>query len=231
MKLLAVRLFSRNKRSAQNELGLREMLTSAVMKEMRELQSSPESFDQDLVTQIFQDMFASRAKEIKTIQESTTTPKPREISILGGTLDTGDNISFLESEIIEEIMRRKQAGLLNTTEDGGVKPSIGDSVVKPDSIIPSPGVVIGVPIPVPSGPPKPIVTVEELPSDDPECRTLATKTCFNTPIIINKKVRSCENKLFVIFHPTNLAPFCNSDLNCNFVVIKRCYLFRSKHYY
>ena len=37
-------------------------------------------------------------------------------------------------------------------------------------------------------PPPPLITVEELPSE-PGCRTLATKTCYKTPIVINKKVR------------------------------------------
>ena len=42
-------------------------------------------------------------------------------------------------------------------------------------------------------PPPPLITVEELPSE-PGCRTLATKTCYKTPIVINKKVRHERHK-------------------------------------
>ena len=57
----------------------------------------------------------------------------------------------------------------------------------PEQGLPSTGVIIGVPLPVGVAAPPPTVTVEELPSD-PGGRTLATKTCTRTPVIINKKV-------------------------------------------
>ena len=201
-QLMAVRLFSRSKRNAQNsemsELQMKELLTAAVLREMKELQEreSPTTEMSNIVDQIFQEKFASRTEEIKRL----TSNNPSMSSILGGTLDTESVVPFLESEIIEEINRRK---LLNTVNGGNITAledlmidPIGEQVVSPKAILPSPGVVVDVPIPVPDHPPKPRVTVEELPSDDPECRTLATKTCYNTPIIINKKVRN-ENNLIV----------------------------------
>ena len=67
----------------------------------------------------------------------------------------------------------------------------GTLQVNPRVVAALAAVIIGVPLE--AGPSSqdlqlpPVVTVEELPSE-PGCRTLATKTCHKTPVIINKKV-------------------------------------------
>ena len=178
VNILAAQLFSRTKRNAQredfSEGQMRELLTTAIMKKMSS------TTDEDLFKNL-SEMFTSRAKQMKqeleTPTSTTTTESP---GILGGTIQ--EDLPFLEKEIMEEIMRRR-ANLLgeNTTS----APSVTNSSTDPS--LPSPGVIIGVPLPVKVKAPPPIITVEELPSD-PGCRTLATKTCIRTPVIVNKKV-------------------------------------------
>ena len=74
--------------------------------------------------------------------------------------------------------------------------SIGGDVVPENGLL-SPSVLIGVPLPVHVEPPAPIVTVEELPSE-PGCRTIATKTCYKTPIVINNKVRCISSEYLYV---------------------------------
>ena len=158
---------------------MRELLTTAIMKKMTA------TTDEDLFKNL-SEMFSSRAKqmqqELETTTSTTTTESP---SILGGALE--ENLPFLEKEIMEEIIRRRALLLgKNTTS----VPSVTNSSLPDpdqDSGLPGKGVIIGVPLPVNVAAPPPIVTVEELPSD-PGCRTLATKTCTRTPVIVNKKV-------------------------------------------
>lgn len=182
VNILAAQLFKRNKRNAQredfSEVQMREILTTAIMKKMTS------TTDEDLFKNL-SEMFSSRAKqmrqELDTTTSTTTTESP---GILGGSIQ--EDLPFLEREIMEEIIRRK-AILLgeNTTSVPSVTNS---SVPDPDPGLPSPGVIIGVPLPVARArAPPPIITVEELPSE-PGCRTLATKTCHRTPVIVNKKV-------------------------------------------
>ena len=69
--------------------------------------------------------------------------------------------------------------------------TLGESLAASEEFQSTGGVLIGVPIETrPSSEDQqlpPEVSVEELPSV-PGCRTLSTKTCFKTPVIINKKV-------------------------------------------
>ena len=189
---LAVQLFSRSKRNAQmdqiSESDMREMLTKAIFEEMK-------ANTEDELLKNLGDMFSARAKGLKTEESS---PKP---SILGGSL-SDDAFPFLEKSIVEELMRRKELtqntsiSSANDDKSGNNRPSIGGSVIPDKGGLRQPGVLIGVPLPVAVEPPPPIVSVEELPSDNPGCRTLATKTCFKTPIVVNNKVSwncKCEN--------------------------------------
>ena len=179
VNILAAQLFSRNKRNAQREDfsdgQMREILTTAIMKKMTA------TTDEDLFKNL-SEMFSSRAKQVQQELETTTTTteSPR---ILGGSLE--EDLPFLEKEIMEEIIRRRALILgKNTTSVPSVTNS---SLPDPDPGLPGKGVIIGVPLPVNVAAPPPIITVEELPSD-PGCRTLATKTCTRTPVIVNKKV-------------------------------------------
>jgi len=135
---------------------------------------------------------------------------------LGGTLALGarlipdQGVDSLTEEIMEEIKRRTE----NKTSTVAPSSSLGDTVA-PDSGLPTPGVIIGVPIETQTGgqPPPPQVSVEELPSDSPGCRTLATKTCYKIPVIINKKVpfETCRSVPDVECH-TILRPV--PDVEC-----------------
>ena len=77
------------------------------------------------------------------------------------------------------------------TENETKPETLGESLAASDEFQSTGGVLIGVPIETrPSSEDQqlpPEVSVEELPSG-PGCRTLTTKTCFKTPVIINKKV-------------------------------------------
>ena len=178
VNILAAQLFSRTKRNAQREdfaeVQMRELLTTAIMQKMTT------TTDEDLFKNL-SEMFSSRAKQMKQELETPAPTTSESPGILGGTIR--EDLPFLEKEIMDEILRRR-VNLLgkNTTS----VPSVTNSSAH-DPGLPSPGVIIGVPLPVKVKAPPPIITVEELPSD-PGCRTLATKTCIRTPVIVNKKV-------------------------------------------
>ena len=102
-------------------------------------------------------------------------------STLGGRLIPESGMDSLTEAIMKEIKRRTNNNTSSSVLGEALAPSEG---------LPTPGVIIGLPIETPSAsPPPPHVSVEELPSDSPGCRTLATKTCYKTPVIINKKVK------------------------------------------
>ena len=202
VNILAAQLFSRTKRYAQGEdfadVQMRELLTTAIMQKMTT------TSDEDLLKNL-SEMFSSRAKQMKQeLETPTTTESP---GILGGVIQ--EDLPFLEKEIMDEIMRRR-ANLLGTNTTS--VPSVTNSSDQ-DPGLPSPGVIIGVPLPVKVKAPPPIITVEELPSD-PGCRTLATKTCIRTPVIVNKKV-SGHTQSFAKYKSVQKIPFTNLCTNLN----------------
>ena len=160
---------------AENKM--REIVTIMIQDEIRRKQqenqqknSNPEFGDTD-----------SLLTETKTLETGGTG----ENTPLGGRLiPAGDaDMDSLTEAIMEEIKRRSK----NQTKPE----TLGESLTPSEAFLSTPPVIIGVPIETRLSPsdPKlpPQVSVEELPSE-PGCRTLATKTCYKTPVIINKKV-------------------------------------------
>ena len=207
---LAVKLFSRSKRYARSQefnsnSNMRELLTAAVFEEMqkkrtegeiaaavfKEMQMETKEGERSNFEPALQpgdttsiDLDASLMKMSSTIAAEKKTNSDSN-QVLGSILSDKD-LELLETEIISEIQRRKEAALVKEKEKDK-DTSIGGDVVPENGLL-SPSVLIGVPLPVHVDPPAPIVTVEELPSE-PGCRTIATKTCYKTPIVINNKVR------------------------------------------
>ena len=206
--LMAVKLFSRNKRTAQiNGESMEEFLTQLEIKRRKlglieETKMVPtEGLDEDkmreIVTIMIQDEI--RRKQMDTdklrtntefgVSPETLATETPPLDIMGGSLALGGRLipelgmESLTEAIMEEIKRR--------TNNQTSASALGEALT-PSEGLPTPGVIIGLPIETqsPSHSPPPQVSVEELPSDSPGCRTLATKTCYKTPVIINKKVRS-----------------------------------------
>ena len=184
---------------------MRELLTAAVFEEMqkkrtegeiaaavfKEMQMETKEGERSNFEPALQpgdttsiDLDASLMKMSSTIAAEKKTNSDSN-QVLGSILSDKD-LELLETEIISEIQRRKEAALVKEKENDK-DTSIGGDVVPENGLL-SPSVLIGVPLPVHVEPPAPIVTVEELPSE-PGCRTIATKTCYKTPIVINNKVR------------------------------------------
>ena len=209
--VMAVKLFSRNKRTAQiNEESMEEFLTQLEIKRRKlglieETKMVPtEGLNEDkmreIVTIMIQDEIRRKQMDTDKLRnnpefgvsperdfDSLATETP-PIDIMGGSLALGGRLipelgmESLTEAIMEEIKRR--------TNNQTSASALGEALT-PSEGLPTPGVIIGLPIETqsPSHSPPPQVSVEELPSDSPGCRTLATKTCYKTPVIINKKVR------------------------------------------
>ena len=217
--LMALKLFNRNKREAQDieksmetllkeleikrrKLGLieedeqlpiddidenkmREIITIMIQDEIRrkqqenQLKLNPE-FGVDVDALMVEAMMKETGGREKSPPPSSTSLMP-----LGGRLipTPDEGMDSLTEAIMEEIKRR--------TENQTRPETLGESLTPSEGFLSTPGVLIGVPIETrPSSPSQqlpPQVSVEELPSE-PGCRTLATKTCYKTPVIINKKV-------------------------------------------
>ena len=196
---LAVKLFSRSKRDARSQefnsnSNMRELLTAAVFEEMQKKTTEdgsnldsvpsgnpPSNLDSLPSGNPAPSLDSSLLKMSSTIAADKNI-KSDSNPVLGSILSDKD-LELLETEIISEIQRRKEAALVKEKEKDS---QIGGDVVPEDGLM-SPSVLIGVPLPVHVDPPAPIVTVEELPSE-PGCRTIATKKCYKTPIVINNKV-------------------------------------------
>ena len=215
--LMALKLFNRNRREAQGTEKSRETLLKELEIKRRKLGLIEEDeilqvddIDEDkmreIVTIMIQDEIRRKQQEnqqkinpefgvdsLMTEMKMTETggsrennPPPSSAGMpLGGQLiPTPDKgLDSLTEAIIEEIKRR--------TENETKPESLGESLTPSEGFLATPGVLIGVPIETRLSSPDqqlpPQVSVEELPSE-PGCRTLATKTCYKTPVIINKKV-------------------------------------------
>ena len=193
ISLLAVNLFSRNKREAQEitTITLKEMVKGMIMSEMQKMVTSPPDMQQ-LIPQPIMPL-QPQPPPVPPGQEPKLDIKDMKVSnmpseSLGGFLPD-DDLKLLESEIMAEIQRRKEQSVKFNS-------SLGAQLVQNPSLVLAPSVVVGVPLPVHVKPPAPHITIEELPSE-PGCRTIARKTCYKTPIIINKKVGGVEQ---IIFH-------------------------------
>ena len=223
-RLMALKLFSRNKREAQGteksmetllkeleikrrKLGLieedeqlhiddidenkmREIVTIMIKDEIRrKQQENQQKVNPEFGVAADTLMMETKMMETKMMEaggpRETNPPPSSAMMPLGGRLipvpDPG--LDSLTEAIMEEIKRR--------TENQTKPESLGESLTPSEGFLSTPGVIIGVPIETrPSFPERqlpPQVSVEELPSE-PGCRTLATKTCYKTPVIINKKV-------------------------------------------
>ena len=211
--LMALKLFSRNKREAQGTEQSMETLLKELDIKRRKLglieeedQVQMDDLDENKMREMVVIMIQDEIK--RKLQENQKKINPEFAvdvdsllmetkmmetgsgggpSSLGGRLipSPGDQgLDSLTEAIMEEIKRRNQE---NQTKSD----TLGESLTPAESFLSTPAVIIGVPIESrPSSPglqPPPVVTVEELPSE-PGCRTLATKTCYKTPVIINKKV-------------------------------------------
>ena len=226
--LMAVKLFSRNKRAAQSTEESMEILLRQLDEKRRKLglieedEETEEKKMREIVTIMIKDEIRKKQQEsqvntnpefgdrgvipeinIETLmrEENSEEAENPSLETLGGTLALGGRIipdtgmESLTEAIVKEIKRR--------TENKTSTESLGESLTTASGL-PTPGVIIGVPIEAGTGGslPPPQVSVEELPSDSPGCRTLATSTCHRTPVIINKKVsishREGFNKLSTV---------------------------------
>ena len=202
--LMAVKLFSRSKRQAQTSAESMEDFLEELEIKRRKLGLIEENgnlpttdvLDEKKMREIVTIMIKDEIQRKQSESEQRVSPEfgsggviqvtegnIQEPSLpIGGRLIPETGMDSLAEAIMEEIKRRTK----NQTRVS----SLGEALA-PSEGLPTPGVIIGVPIEAtsPSGlPPPPQVSVEELPSDSPGCRTLATKTCYQTPVIINKKV-------------------------------------------
>ena len=218
--LMALKLFNRNKREAQDieksmetllkeleikrrKLGLieedeqlpiddidenkmREIITIMIQDEIRrKQQENQQKLNPEFGVDVDALMVEAMMKETGEAREKSPPPSSTSLMPLGGRLipTPDEGMDSLTEAIMEEIKRR--------TENQTRPETLGESLTPSEGFLSTPGVLIGVPIETrPSSPSQqlpPQVSVEELPSE-PGCRTLATKTCYKTPVIINKKV-------------------------------------------
>ena len=187
IKALAVNLFSRTRRNAQEitTITLKEMVKGMIMSEMQKMAASPPVNQQP---QQPISMMPQQPPPVTPAQAPKPNIKDMKVgnmpSELLGDFLPDDDLKILESEIMAEIQRRKEQSVKFNS-------SLGGQIVQNPSLALAPSVVVGVPLPVHIKPPAPHITIEELPSE-PGCRTIARKTCYKTPIIINKKVGGVE---------------------------------------
>lgn len=237
--LMARKLFSRNKREAQGREESMEILLKELELKRRKLglieedeqvliDDIDENKMREIVTIMIQDEIRRKQQEnqqkistefgvdslvmeTKTMETGSGGASPASQPPLGGRLipsPADQGLESLTEAIMEEIKRR--------TENQTQSDSLGDSLTPTQAFLSTPPVIIGVPIETrPSSPDlqlPPQVSVEELPSE-PGCRTLATKTCYKTPVIINKKVpfETCRSVPDVECH-TILRPV--PDIEC-----------------
>lgn len=238
--LMALKLFSRNKREAQATGESMETLLKELEIKRRKLglieEDEPIHMDdidenkmREIVTIMIQDEIRRKQQEnqqksnpefgVDSMGMETTVMEtggmrennpPAGLPPLGGRLipDGDKGLDSLTEAIMEEIKRR--------TDNKTKSETLGESLTPSEAFLSTPGVIIGLPIETqPSSPADqlpPQVSVEELPSE-PGCRTLATKTCYKTPVIINKKVpfETCRSVPDVECH-TILRPV--PDIEC-----------------
>jgi len=236
---MALKLFSRNKREAQGtEQSMETLLKELDIKRRKlglieeddqvQMDDLDENKMREMVVIMIQDEIKRKLQENQQknpefavdgdVDSLLMETKMMETgsgggpSSLGGRLipSPGDQgLDSLTEAIMEEIKRRNQE---NQTKSD----TLGESLTPAESFLSTPAVIIGVPLEAgPSSPDlqlPPVVSVEELPSE-PGCRTLATKTCHKTPVIINKKVpfETCRSVPDVECH-TILRPV--PDIEC-----------------